>query len=59
MTYGLRFSVVGVVSAVVMGSTTDGMLQTILLVYSNFHSASNSLQQQAYDDDESTVNEAV
>ena len=58
MTYGLRFSIVGVVSAVVMGSTTDGMLQTILLVYSNFHSASNSLQQQA-NDDETTVNEAV
>lgn len=59
MTYGLRFSIVGVVSAVVMGSTTDGMLQTILLVYSNFHSASNSLQQQAINDDESAVDEAV
>jgi len=51
MTYGMRFEIVGVVSAVVMGSTTDGMLQTVLLVYSNFYSASNSLKQQANDDD--------
>eukprot|EP00563_Minutocellus_polymorphus_P009275 CAMPEP_0181023926 /NCGR_PEP_ID=MMETSP1070-20121207/2303_1 /TAXON_ID=265543 /ORGANISM="Minutocellus polymorphus, Strain NH13" /LENGTH=629 /DNA_ID=CAMNT_0023100957 /DNA_START=37 /DNA_END=1926 /DNA_ORIENTATION=- len=57
-TYGFRFSIAGVVSAVVMGSTTDGMLQTVLLVYSNFHSASNSLQHHAHDD-LSTVDEVV
>ena len=58
MTYGFRCSVTAVVSAVVMGSTTDGMLQTVLLVYSNFHSASNSLQEHA-NDDLSVVDDAV
>ena len=58
MTYGFRCSVTAVVSAVVMGSTTDGMLQTVLLVYSNFHSASNSLQEHA-NDDLSAVDDAV
>ena len=58
MTFGFRCSVAAIVSAVVMGSTTDGMLQTVLLVYSNFHSASNSLQEHA-NDDLSTVDDAV
>ena len=50
MNYGMHFGIPGVVSGVVVGSTTDGMLQTVLLVYSNFHSASSALQHHAKDD---------
>ena len=50
MNYGLNFGIPGVVTGVVIGSTTDGMLQTVLLVYSNFEAASSTLQEHASDD---------
>lgn len=50
MNYGMNFGIPGIVTGVVVGSTTDGMLQTVLLVYSNFQTASSTLQEHASDD---------
>ena len=50
MNYGLNFGIPGIVTGVVVGSASAGMMQTVLLVYSNFQAASSTLRKHVSDD---------